>query len=228
MSAQGFAPRAVLFDLDNTLIDFMRMKRASCEAAISAMVDAGLPLGKDEAYKELFALYDVHGIEDQRIFQKFLKRVSGTVDYKVLASGITAYRRAQTGVLEPYPHVRSTLLGLKERGIKLGIVSDAPRLRAWIRLSEMNLAEFFDVVVTIGDTKRRKPSRLPFDAALKQMGMAADEILFVGDNPERDIAGAKKAGMRAALAKYGQMHACRGPEPDYVLNDIADLLKVIP
>ncbi|MBU0662480.1 MAG: HAD-IIIA family hydrolase [Candidatus Diapherotrites archaeon] len=225
--APDFVPRAILFDLDNTLIDFMRMKRASCEAAISAMVDAGLQIEKDAAYKELFSLYDVHGIEDQRIFQKFLGKVAGGIDYKILASGITAYRRAQTGVLEPYPHVRSTLLRLKERGIKLGIVSDAPRLRAWIRLSEMNLADFFDVVVTLGDTKRRKPSRLPFDAALKQMGMAADEILFVGDNPERDIAGAKRAGMKAALAKYGQTFDVKGPEPDYILKDIADLLEIV-
>ncbi|MFH1225111.1 MAG: HAD-IA family hydrolase [Candidatus Diapherotrites archaeon] len=223
-------PKAVLFDLDNTLIDFMRMKRASCEAAISAMIDAGLQLGHGEAFGKLFALYDIHGIEHQRIFQKFLKDVSGGVDYRVLAAGITAYRRTQTGFLEPYPHVRTTLLHLKERGIKLGIVSDAPRLRAWIRLSEMNLSGFFDVVVTLGDTKRRKPHRMPFDAAIKLLGMRADEILFVGDNPARDIAGAKKVGMKTALAEYGLATSGltgRGPEADYVLKDISDLMRIV-
>ena len=64
--------KAILFDLDNTLIDFMRMKKISCEAAISAMIDAGLPLEKETAYEKLFELYGVHGIEHQEIFQKFL------------------------------------------------------------------------------------------------------------------------------------------------------------
>ena len=50
--------KAVIFDLDNTLIDFMRMKKLSCDAAISAMIDAGWNVKKDKAMKELFALYD--------------------------------------------------------------------------------------------------------------------------------------------------------------------------
>ncbi|HLD78034.1 MAG TPA: hypothetical protein VJB16_03305, partial [archaeon] len=68
--------KAVLFDLDNTLFDFMRMKRESCAAAVEAMVDAGLGLGAAEATKLLFQLYDRYGIEHSRIFQEFLKEVS--------------------------------------------------------------------------------------------------------------------------------------------------------
>lgn len=219
--------KAVLFDLDNTLIDFMKMKRASCEAAISAMVDAGLPLKKDAAYKKLFELYDVHGIEHQRIFQKFLREVMHGVDYRILSSGVTAYRRVQTGFLEPYPHVRTTLIRLKERGIKLGVVSDAPRLKAWLRLSEMRLADFFDVVVALDDTGKRKPHRLPFEVAVKKIGVQPGEILFVGDNPERDILGATRAGMKTALAKYGQIYGKAGIRADHVLGDIADILEIV-
>ena len=47
--------RGVLFDLDNTLLDFMRMKRASIEAAAAAMVDAGLPMPWEEVYKEIYS-----------------------------------------------------------------------------------------------------------------------------------------------------------------------------
>jgi len=219
--------KAVLFDLDNTLIDFMRMKHTSCEAAVSAMVDSGLPMGKKEAYKKLFEFYDQHGIEYQQIFQKFLEGVMGGVDYRILASGITAYRRVQIGVLEPYPHVRSTLIKLKECGVKLGIVSDAPRLKAWLRLSEMRLADFFDVVVALDDTGKRKPNRMPFEAAVKKIGVRPGEILFVGDNPERDILGARRAGMKTALAKYGQIFEGRGIMADYTLGDIADLLRIV-
>ena len=55
--------KAVIFDLDNTLIDFMRMKQLSCDAAISAMIDAGLNVNKRKAMDELFSLYDKYGLE---------------------------------------------------------------------------------------------------------------------------------------------------------------------
>lgn len=218
--------KAVLFDLDNTLIDFMRMKKISCEAAISAMIDAGLPLGKEKAYKILFDLYGVHGIEHGEIFQKFLKRTVGKVDYRILSKGIAAYRKMQAGYLEPYPHVRGTLIHLRENGLKLGIVSDAPRMKAWLRLAEMGLSDFFDVVVTLDDTGSEKPSSLPFKAALKALKFGPSEILFVGDNPGRDIKGAKAMGMVTALAKYGQTFPSKGIKADYTLNDFEDLKKI--
>ena len=66
--------KEIIFDLDNTLIDFLKMKKHSCEAAISAMIDAGLKVKKEKALKLLFELYDKHGLENPRIFQKFLKK----------------------------------------------------------------------------------------------------------------------------------------------------------
>src|SRR3989338_5529554 len=97
--------KAVLFDLDNTLIDFLKMKRLSCEAAIDAMIGAGLTVSNEEATKVLFGLYDKHGMEEKAIFQKFLKKLTGKVNYKILASGIVSYRRVREGFLEPYPNV---------------------------------------------------------------------------------------------------------------------------
>ena len=65
--------KAVIFDLDNTLIDFMTMKKLSCDAAVSAMIGAGLNVNKSKAMKELFNLYDKYGLEEKTIFQKLLK-----------------------------------------------------------------------------------------------------------------------------------------------------------
>ena len=219
--------KAVLFDLDNTLIDFLRMKKISCEAAISAMIDGGLKMPKEKAYKKLFDLYGVHGIEHQKIFQKFLKEVKGKIDYRILSKGIAAYRKMQAGYLEPYPHVRSTLIALKEKGLKLGIVSDAPRMKAWMRLAEMGITDYFDLVVTLDDTGKYKPHKLPFQAAIKALKVKPEEILFVGDNPARDIQGAKKLGMKTALAKYGQIFPNKGIKADYILKDIEDLQKIL-
>lgn len=217
--------KAVILDLDNTLIDFMKMKRLSCDAAISAMIGAGLNVKKEKAMKELFSLYDKYGLEEKMIFQKFLKKVAKKVDYKILASGIVAYRRVRAGFLEPYPHVGEVLFELKRRGVKLAIVSDAPKLKAWIRLVSMKINHLFDVVVTFDDTKEMKPSTKPFKVAFKKLGLKSHECLMVGDRPERDIKGAKKLGMLTCFARYGNPKA--KSKADYEINDIKELIEIV-
>ena len=217
--------KAVIFDLDNTLIDFMKMKKISCDAAISAMIGAGLDIKKEKAMKELFYLYDKYGLEEKTIFQKFLKKIAKKIDYEVLASGIVAYRRVRSGFLEPYPHVSEVLFELKKRGIKLAIVSDAPRLKAWVRLVAMKINHLFDIVITFDDTKEMKPSVAPFKLAFKKLKLKPYECLMVGDRPERDIKGARKLGMLTCFAKYGNPNA--KSNADYEINDIKELLEIV-
>jgi len=120
--------KAVIFDLDNTLWDFMKAKRVAVDAAVEAMIDAGLDLPKEDMIKRIFSLYSIEGIEDQQIFDKVLLKEFGKIDYKILAAGIVGYRRAKEGSLTLYPHVMATLTGLAKLGIKIAVVSDAPRL----------------------------------------------------------------------------------------------------
>jgi len=218
--------KAVLFDLDNTLIDFMHVKRASVDAALNGMLGAGLKLSKGNASKKLYDIYWKEGIEDQLIFQKFLQKVLGRVDYKILAAGIVAYRRAQVGVLEPYSMVVPTLIKLREKGLKLAIVSDAPRLKAWIRLVELSIDDFFDVVITFDDTKKKKPHKAPFEAAVKRLKVKPGECLMVGDWPKKDIEGAKALGMKTAFAKYGATKY-KTAKADYDLKSIEEVLKIV-
>jgi putative hydrolase of the HAD superfamily len=217
---------AILFDLDNTLIDFMLMKTKSCEAAIEAMISAGLRMDRKKAMKILFGLYGEKGIEYNRIFQEFLSKTMGKIDYKILAEGIVAYRKAQAAYVKPYPGTVRTLVRLKEKGMKIGIVSDAPSVNAWIRLVEMKLDDFFDVVVTFDDTGQKKPSKFPFLKAIERLGVKPENVLFVGDWPERDIKGAKALGMKTAFAKYGSTKKTKGTGADYEFERIEDLLKI--
>jgi len=218
--------KAVIFDLDNTLIDFMRFKRISCEEAIDAMIDAGLNLPKKKALEELYKIYFSVGLEDPTIFQKFLKKVTGKVDYKKLAYAIVAYRQARAGFLHPYPGVKSTLIKMKEKGLKLAIVTDAPKLKAWIRLVSMKIDDFFDVVVGLEDTGRQKPSRLPFRQALKELKLKPNECLMVGDRPDKDMKGSRALGMNTCFAKYGYEGKAKG-KWDFEIGEIGDILGIL-
>jgi len=219
--------KAVIFDLDNTLVDFMRMKTASVRAAAEAMVDAGLNMTAKEVEDKIFEIYDRYGIEFQNVFDKFLEEVLGEIDYKILAAGIVAYRKAKEAALVLYPHVRYTLMELLKRGLKLAVVSDAPKLQAWTRLVQVGLHHFFEVVVAFEDTGERKPSPAPFKFALERLGVEPKEVLMVGDWPQRDITGAAKLGMITAFARYGDTFGTKDSGADFELNDIIEVLNIV-
>ena len=80
--------KAVAFDVDNTLVNFMRMKRHAVEAAVEAMIDAGLKGTREEVTEKIFKVYWREGIEDQQIFNKVLLEELGQIDYRILAAGI--------------------------------------------------------------------------------------------------------------------------------------------
>jgi putative hydrolase of the HAD superfamily len=202
--------KAVVFDLDNTLVDFMAMKRQAVDAAVEAMMDAGLALTFDQ----------VKGRIDEDTI--------GYVDHRIISAGIIAYRRAREAALKPYPHVTATLMQLNRRGLKLGILSDAPSREAWLRLCFINFHHFFNDVVTFDDTGERKPSPKPFKEILKRLEVEPDHAIMVGDWAERDLLGAKSVGMRTAFAKYGDSFGDQDmSNADYVLEDIKQLLDIV-
>ncbi len=217
---------AILFDLDNTLIDFMRMKKLSIDAAVYAMIDAGLDMNLEKAKKEIYEVYKEKGMEYKQVFQKFMKKTIRKVDYRILAHGINAYNKTQLGAMQPYPRVRSTLTELARAGFILGVVSDAPKIKAWMRMADMSIDHFFDVVVTFDDTKKRKPAKEPFLKAIKKLKMKPEEILFIGDMPDKDIKGAKNVGMVTCIAKYGQIKKSN-EKADYSVKFISELPELI-
>jgi len=219
--------KAIVFDLDNTLVDFMKMKRRAIEEAIPAMIDSGLKVTSEEANRIIDEIYKERGIEYQQVFDVLLQRILNKVDYKILAAGIIAYRRAREASLIPYPHVYSTLNNLLKLGIKMGVLSDAPVKEAWLRLAFLNFQHTFDAVVTFDDTGERKPSPAPFLKILEKLDVKPGEALMVGDWAERDIEGAKKIGMKTAFARYGDTFDTESHDADYELVDISVLLDII-
>ncbi len=219
--------KAVIFDLDNTLVDFMRVKRAAVAGAVDAMIDAGLKTSKEEAIKRVFNMYDREGIEDQRVFDKMLVEAYGEIDHRILAAGIVGYRRAKEGNLILYPHVRQTVRQLLRLGLKLALVSDAPRMSAWTRLISLGLDSFFDTVVANEDTGKKKPDPAPFLLALSRLEVKPEEAIMIGDWAERDMVGAKALGMRTAFARYGDDFNTKEHGADYELSDIHEIVGII-
>jgi putative hydrolase of the HAD superfamily len=219
--------KAIIFDLDNTLMDFMKMKKRGIEAAVNAMIDAGLDISYEDALDKINKIYQAQGMEYQQVFDLFLHNELNRIDYKILASGIVAYRKAREAELNAYPHVFPTLINLQKMGLKLGIVSDAPSKEAWLRLAYLNFHHIFDAIVTFDDTYERKPSPVPFKTILNRLNIKPEEALMVGDWVERDIVGASNLGMKTAFAKYGDTFNTEVHNADFELNDIKELLNIV-
>ncbi len=219
--------RAIVFDLDNTLTDFMKMKADAVHAAIDGMIDAGLKLPREEVRARIDAIYQEQGMEYQRVFDSLLESELGHIDPKILASGIVAYRRARESALVLYPHVAMTLLELIKRGIRLGVVSDAPRAQVWLRLCSLNLQHTFDAVVTFDDTGERKPGPAPFREVLRRLEVEPREAMMIGDWAERDMVGAKALGMMTVFARYGDTFDTRDSGAEFEINDVFELIGIV-
>ncbi|MBW3015829.1 HAD-IIIA family hydrolase [Candidatus Woesearchaeota archaeon] len=214
--------KAIIFDLDDTLVDFMNFKRKASDLAAKAMVKAGLKMSLHRAKKMLFEMY-IQDIEGEEVFQNFLK-LQRSYHPRILAAGINAYLSYKYKFNWPFKGVKETLRKLKKKGYKLGLLTDAPKLKAYMRLDLAGLADMFDAVVGIEDTKHRKPSKLPFRKILKVMKVKPSEALMVGDWPERDIKGAKAVGIKTCWVDRGEFE---GIKSDFVIESFSKILKRI-
>ncbi len=115
---------------------------------------------------------------------------------------LMAYKWGSVPGTGPFPEVAETLKLLLDKGIKTGIVTNAAQ-PMWIRdieIQEHGLLEFFpDCRISAADVGYLKPHPAIFQAALDLLGAKADEAVFVGDNPIADVAGAQSVGMKAVL-----------------------------
>jgi putative hydrolase of the HAD superfamily len=219
--------KAVIFDLDNTLVDFMLMKNQAIDAAINAMRDAGLKLSTNEIRQRIDQIYNERGIEFQSVFDELLYREFSKIDHKILSAGVIAYRRAREAALVPYPHVTMTLIKLSKMQLKLGVVSDAPGKEAWLRLCYLNFHHLFDAVVTFDDTGKRKPNPEPFRKILEMLQIKPVEALMVGDWAERDVLGAAQVGMKTVFARYGNTFGTEISNANYDIDDITQLIDIV-
>ena len=219
--------KAIVFDLDNTLLDFMKMKSLSIKAAVNGMINAGMDININSATSQIYHIYETKGYEHQEVLNEFIVNTLGQINYKFLAAGIVEYKKAKEKSLNLYDDVVPTLNKLLDMGLRLGIVSDAPSREAWIRLYTLKLHNKFEHVVTFNDTGFHKPAKEPFLKISEKLNLDLSECMMIGDWPDRDIKGAKQVGMKTAFAKYGSMENIEDSAADHDLNSISELIKIV-
>jgi putative hydrolase of the HAD superfamily len=98
--------------------------------------------------------------------------------------------------IQPFPGLREALSGFRSSGLPLAILSDMPPER---KLELMGLSSSFDLVHCSEDSGFLKPDPSSFLRLAKALSREPGEILYIGNNPRYDLAGARNAGMQAAI-----------------------------
>lgn len=212
--------KGVLFDFDDTLVDWsgVRLGWREIEAARLSRVKDYVWQTSRAYWLNTDSLLEAY-LQDTRaawsearatlrapnmpsILMGTLKRLGVATDLLDVDEVLRAYDWNVVPGTVVFPDVPPMLLVLRRAGIKLGIVTNASQPMA-MRDAELEahglIAYFPDCRLSTADVGYLKPDRRIFTRALERLGTTPEETIFIGDNPDADIAGALSVGMKAVL-----------------------------
>ncbi|GIP18055.1 haloacid dehalogenase [Paenibacillus montaniterrae] len=186
--------QAVIFDLDNTLVNRQAAFKAYSEQFIDRFTVKTHPSERTELI-EYMRVADRDGYRNKRelyqeLLEKFNMKSGVTVD-QLLNYWFEQFFRC-TVLMDGAEH---TLQRLKAKGIKLGVITNGSIRAQHRKIDQTGLRSYFDDIIVSDEVGCKKPDQAIFKLALERLGVEAQACLFVGDHPVNDIQGASKAGL---------------------------------
>ena len=205
----------VIFDFDGTLMDSYTCRELAHMEVANILADYGKEQECQIDKEAMVALiFDIDRemsaklIYDRKVwFSEAVKRYCTSalkMPRRVLSEAVLSYWNTVVKYSLPYPGAVDLLVSLKMKNMHLGMVSDTDGLKGmkYQRLCLSGLVGFFDAIVVSGeDTKETKPDKHPFIKICSLLKIAPASCVYVGDNPEVDVAGAEQIGMKTILIR---------------------------
>jgi phosphoglycolate phosphatase len=212
--------RAILFDLDGTLVDSVRDLQ---DAVNVVLAEEGLRAIDVDETKSMV------GDGAAKLVERAVAAVGGDQErLPILVERFLAgYEASASRYTEPYPSVQDALKELAELGLPLAVVTNKP-YRATIQILEnLGMHTFFRAIIG-GDTlPERKPHPAPILMALEHLGVEPEAALMVGDN-YHDVQAARAAGVSAFVVTYGYSHKPHAElEADRLLTSMSELVPIV-
>lgn len=207
----------VLFDLDGTLIDSVRLILDSYHHTLAVH---GLPPRTDEEW--------LRGVGTPLTAQ-FAEWGNDRDTLEALIATYRAYNLAHHDrMVTVYPGVVDLVSAIKRRGLCTGLVTSKNRLGALRGLTLVKLESLMDVLVCADEVTNPKPHPEPVEKAVELLGADPAETVYVGDSIH-DMVSGRAAGVQTAAVlwgPFGRSHL-EGANPDYWLETPSDLLRII-
>jgi putative hydrolase of the HAD superfamily len=229
--------KAVLFDLDETLIDAsdgLKSHRAVANRIYRYLKGTGTKVKEGEIYSKLVELDD--RMNFKRNYNRnswwplLLERLGVPLPLPPqMPDELTLlYWDTFAQSTRPYPDAEPTLDYLKRKGYRLGLVTDTDGTKGIKkrRLARIGLIKLFDVVIISGeDTAATKPDPEPFLLAARKLGVRPSECVVVGDKPFTDIKGGNAAGMRTIFVERRDWGV--EERPDFKIASLSEIAEIL-
>ncbi|XP_015235901.1 PREDICTED: N-acylneuraminate-9-phosphatase [Cyprinodon variegatus] len=233
--------KAILFDLDNTLIETSGAGEVALQKT-RELLKSKLSLDDDAICSifDKFKLKLLHESSDRlpgtsqddvRVchWEESIAETIGRCSISDLASQCYyMWKNSRLEVLCLTPEVRSLLKQLRSR-YKLLLLTNGDAQTQREKVEAVKCEEFFDAVVIAGDHAEQKPFPSIFQLCFDQLEVEAQECVMVGDNLDTDIQGGFNAGVRATVWIHrAERTSLDGPvKPDYTIPTVLDLPGIL-
>ena len=209
--------RTVLFDLDGTLIDSVRLILDSYHHTLATH---GLPPRSDEEW--------LRGVGTPLLVQFAEWRTDPATLEKLVATYREYNLEHHDRMVTIYPGVADAVRRLRDAGIATGLVTSKNRMGALRGLTLVRLEGMMDVLVCADEVTNPKPHPEPVEKAVRLLGADPASTLYVGDSIH-DMHAGRAAGVRTAAALWGPFgrEHLEGARPDYWLAQPADLVRLV-
>jgi putative hydrolase of the HAD superfamily len=211
--------KAVLFDLDGTLLD----RDKSIEQFIAAQydrLDRELSHISKIDYANRFVELDCHGhVWKDKVYQALVAEFR--IDEIGWQELLYDYETQFQFHCVPFPFLVEMLNKLKEQGYLLGIISNGRGEFQMRAISGLGIQDYFDVILISETEGIRKPQPDIFHRAVEKLGISSEDSFFVGDNPEADILGAKSAKMYTIWKRNS--HWLEPESADAIIDELSEI-----
>jgi putative hydrolase of the HAD superfamily len=236
-------PRAILFDLDDTIIEFHALAAPAWDAAISGIKDelqGFSPIQVRDAIDRVSVTWwadpERHRLGRLDLARTRRQNVStalrelGLIDDDLVDRIVKDFEQRRFAGLRLFPGALKTLEYFHEAGVRLGLVTNGDGAGQRAKIERFDLARFFDCIVIEGEFGVGKPDERVFKYALSQLGVDTGDAWMVGDNPSWEITPAQRIGLQGIWVDvHGTgLSAHDGHHPDRIIRQISELLDTLP